>query len=364
MGIPELTGKVQTVLGPILPEELGVTLPHEHIVCDGTCWFVEPSDATAKAMAHHPVTLDILWWLRYHFFQNWDDLQLLDEQEGIDEMLRFKYAGGNSIVELSSIGLGRNPMALARIGMATGLNVIMGSGYYIAASHGPDMDAKTEEEIAEEIVRDITEGVGKTDIRAGIIGEIGASWPITKNELKSLRAAARAQRITGAPLNVHPGQHEGACMEIVRILEDAGADLTRTVLDRGVLESNTHLARYLEQNTALPLRRLGLCSHLAQHSTRDASQRSLPRNDRYHHGAKPQAAACLCLERSPKLADKLTKERVGCLYGNARKINEELEAILDATGTIVKGLLSEGVMIEIASLALLVRMRSTSSKAS
>jgi len=231
MGIPELTGKVQTVLGPILPEELGVTLPHEHIVCDGTCWFVEPSDATAKAMAHHPVTLDILWWLRYHFFQNWDDLQLLDEQEGIDETLRFKYAGGNSIVELSNIGLGRNPMALARIGMATGLNVIMGSGYYIAASHGPDMDAKTEEEIAEEIVRDITEGVGKTDIRAGIIGEIGASWPITKNELKSLRAAARAQRITGAPLNVHPGQHEGACMEIVRILEDAGADLTRTVLD-------------------------------------------------------------------------------------------------------------------------------------
>jgi len=182
-------------------------------------------------MAYHPVTLDILWWLRYHLFQNLDDVQLLDEQEAIDEVLRFKYAGGNSIIEFSNIGLGRDPMALARISRATGLNVIMGSGYYIAASHGPEMDDKTEDEITEEIVQDITEGVGDTKIRAGIIGEIGSSWPITKNELKSLRAAARAQKATGAALNIHPGQHEDACMELVRILDDAGADLNRTVLD-------------------------------------------------------------------------------------------------------------------------------------
>jgi phosphotriesterase-related protein len=231
MGISELRGKIQTVLGLIEPEELGVTLPHEHIVCDGSSWFVEPSEATTRAMAYHPVTLDILWWLRYHLFQNLNDVQLLDEQEAIDEVLRFKYAGGNSIVEFSNIGLGRDPMALARISRATGLNVIMGSGYYIAASHGPDMDDKTEDEITEEIVRDITEGVGDTKIRAGIIGEIGSSWPITKNELKSLRAAAHAQKATGAALNVHPGQNEDACMELVRILDNAGADLNRTVLD-------------------------------------------------------------------------------------------------------------------------------------
>ena len=252
--IPELTGKVQTVLGPLLPEELGVTLPHEHIVCDGASWFIEPSEATAKAMAHHPVTLDILWWLRYHQYQNRDDFQLLDEQEAIEETLRFKYAGGSSIVELSNVGLGRDPMALARISRATGLNVIMGSGYYIAASHGPDMDAKTEEEIAEEIVQEITEGVGDTKIRAGIIGEIGASWPITPNELKSLRAAARTQKITGAPLNIHPGPHEDAGMEIVRILDNAGADLSRTVFDHidrtlRVLQNRHQLAKtgcYLE----------------------------------------------------------------------------------------------------------------------
>ena len=231
MSRSELTGKVQTVLGPIAPEDLGITLPHEHLISDGSCWFVEPSEATEKAMVHHPVTLDILWWLRYHLFQNMDDLLLLDEQEAIKEAIHFKLAGGNSIVELSNIGLGRDPAALARISRATGLNVIMGSGYYLAVSHGPEMDAKTEEEITDEIVRDIMVGAGNSGIRSGIIGEIGCSWPLADNERKSLRAAVRAQQLTGAALNVHPGQGEEAAMEIVKILGDAGADLTRTVID-------------------------------------------------------------------------------------------------------------------------------------
>lgn len=231
MSRSELTGKVQTVLGPIAPEDLGITLPHEHLISDGSCWFVEPSEATEKAMVHHPVTLDILWWLRYHLFQNMDDLLLLDEQEAIKEASHFKLAGGNSIVELSNIGLGRDPAALARISRATGLNVIMGSGYYLAVSHDPEMDAKTEEEITDEIVRDIMVGAGNSGIRSGIIGEIGCSWPLADNERKSLRAAARAQQLTGAALNVHPGQGEEAAMEIVKILGDAGADLTRTVID-------------------------------------------------------------------------------------------------------------------------------------
>lgn len=231
MNRAELRGKVQTVLGLIDPEDLGVTLPHEHLVCDGSCWFVEPREATEKAMVHHPVTLDILWWLHYHLFQNADDLLLLDEEQAIEEAMRFKLAGGNSIVEMSNIGLGRDPAALVRISRATGLNVIMGSGYYLAVSHGPEMETKPEEEITDEIVRDIMVGVGDSGIRSGMIGEIGCSWPLADNERKSLRAAARAQQLTGAPLNVHPGQSEEAAMEIIKILDAAGADLTRTTID-------------------------------------------------------------------------------------------------------------------------------------
>ncbi|MDP2952706.1 MAG: phosphotriesterase-related protein, partial [Chloroflexota bacterium] len=171
MAVEGLAGKVQTVLGRFAPEKLGVTLPHEHLICDITSWFVEPNEATTKAMAHRLVSSDILWWLRYHPFQNLDDMRLHDEETAIQEALRFKHAGGDSIVEVSNVGLGRDPLALARISRATGLNVVMGSGYYVGLAMGPDVEVKSEEEICEEIVRDIAEGVGQTGVRAGIIGE-------------------------------------------------------------------------------------------------------------------------------------------------------------------------------------------------
>ena len=72
--------------------------------------------------------------LGYWPSQNKDNFMLLDEDEAIKEAMHFKAAGGNSIVELTSIGLSRNPKALARISRKTGLNIIMGSGYYTEKS--------------------------------------------------------------------------------------------------------------------------------------------------------------------------------------------------------------------------------------
>jgi phosphotriesterase-related protein len=133
-------------------------------------------------------------------------------------------------VELSQIGLARDPVGLARIARATGLNIIMGSGYYTGNSHPRDMDSKTEEDIAREIVKDITVGVGDTGIRSGIIGEIGCSAPLTNNERKVLRATALAQRRTGAPVNIHPSMSDELVLEDINILKDAGADLTRVAI--------------------------------------------------------------------------------------------------------------------------------------
>jgi len=231
MPIPHLQGKVQTVLGVIDPGDLGITLPHEHIVSDGSAWFVEPEEATEKAMARAKVSQNTLWWIRYHWFQNLDDMLMLDEQEAIEELKHFKWAGGRSVVEMSNHGLGRDPLALARISRITSLNIVMGSGYYFAASMPKGFEAKTEEEITKEIVGNITTGVGKTGIKAGFIGEIGTSWPFDPREAKSLRAAVKAQRITGANLNVHPGQAEEAAFRCLEILEEAGADLSRTTMD-------------------------------------------------------------------------------------------------------------------------------------
>lgn len=227
----DLAGKAQTVLGPIATEDLGVTLPHEHLLSDTRIYFVEPTEPSQKLLAHQPISLENFSWVHRHILQNLDNLQMFDEEVAISEAMLFKRSGGNTIVECTTIGIGRDPLGLARIARATGLNIIMGAGYYIGQSHPPDMDRRSEEEITEEIVRDITVGVGDTGVRAGIIGEIGCSWPLQDNERKVLRAAGRAQQLTGAPLTIHPGRNEAASLEIIDVLAHVGADLSRTIIE-------------------------------------------------------------------------------------------------------------------------------------
>jgi phosphotriesterase-related protein len=250
MNKSELRGKVQTVLGLIQPEELGITHTHEHILCDVTAWlkttFGEPEDKFEREMIQHPVTMDILWWLRYNPFQNWDDCQLLDEQTAIDELIKFQRLGGNSIIDVSIRGLNHRPLALCQISSAVGINIIIGTGYYVEPSYPPEIDInkKSEEEIAGEFIADVMEGIRDSGVRAGIIGELGCSWPLTNNEKKVLRAGALAQKCTGAALTVHPGRDDRAPIEIIQILKNAGADLERTIMchiDRSVRNINTRL---------------------------------------------------------------------------------------------------------------------------
>jgi len=232
MNKQELVGKVQTVLGLIDPDDLGITLPHEHLLSDISCWFDEPSEATEKGLAHQPVSFENISWVRYHRMNNLDNLKMCDEKLTIEEVKRFRISGGNAIVELTPNNVGRDPAGMARISRATGLHVIMGTAYYVESSYRPEMhmDSRSADNIAEEFVNDIISGNGDTGICAGIIGEIGCSWPLTENEKKVLRAAALAQQDTGAPISIHPSLYEDGPMDIVKILTDAGADLSRTVM--------------------------------------------------------------------------------------------------------------------------------------
>ena len=225
-----LAGQAQTVLGPIAGEALGITLPHEHLLIDFEVMFKEPANGSERGLARQPVTLANLGWVRQHFSSNLDNLQLLDERIARDEALLFKHAGGQTFVDPTNRGLARDPLALARVARATGLNIIMGSGYYVAAAHPPDMDARTDDDVAREIVTDLTVGVGDTGVRAGFIGEIGTTWPWTDNEKKVVRAAVAAQRDTGAALMIHPGRHERLPLEIVSFIRKEGADLGRTIM--------------------------------------------------------------------------------------------------------------------------------------
>jgi phosphotriesterase-related protein len=225
-----LAGQAQTVLGPIAGEAMGITLPHEHLLIDFEVMFKEPASGSERGLARQPVSLANLGWVRQHFSSNLDNLQLLDEEVARDEALLFKHAGGQTFVDPTNHGLARDPLALARVARATGLNIIMGSGYYVAAAHPPDMDARRADDVAREIVTDLTVGVGDTGVRAGFIGEIGTTWPWTDNEKKVVRAAVAAQRETGAALMIHPGRHERLPLEIVDFIRKEGADLTRTIM--------------------------------------------------------------------------------------------------------------------------------------
>jgi phosphotriesterase-related protein len=224
------SGQAQTVLGPIAAEAMGITLPHEHLLIDFEVMFQEPSGGSERALSRQPVSLANLGWIRQHFSSNLDNLQLLDEKVARDEALLFKHAGGQTFVDPTNRGLARDPLALARVARATGLNVIMGSGYYVAAAHPPDMDRLTVDDIAAEIVTDLTVGVGDTGVRAGFIGEIGTTWPWAENEKKVVRAAVAAQRETGAALMIHPGRHERLPLAIVDVIRREGADLSRTIM--------------------------------------------------------------------------------------------------------------------------------------
>jgi hypothetical protein len=112
----------------------------------------------------------------------------------IGEIMLFKQCGGQSLVGASNIGLGRDPVGLTRIARATGLNIIMGASHYVNMSHPENMDSRSEEHITEKVVLDVTKRVDGTDIKSGVIGEMGCSWPLHHNERKALRASAKAQR--------------------------------------------------------------------------------------------------------------------------------------------------------------------------
>ena len=242
MAEESVVGRIQTVLGPIDPQGLGITMTHEHLLID-LSWFYTPTEgASAKEFYEKPVSLETLSQICHYAMRNADDGRLLDIPTAMEEISLYFQHGGNSVIDATSIGIARDPIGLARISRATGVNVIMGSSYYVAASHPPDMARRDEEEIAGQIVRDITEGVDGTGIRSGVIGEVGCSWPLEGSERMVLRASARAQKLTGAPILIHPGRDETAPLEIIEVLAEAGADLSRTImghLDRTVFLPDT-----------------------------------------------------------------------------------------------------------------------------
>lgn len=223
--------QVQTVRGPVRVQELGYMLPHEHLLWDPVGDSPPPGGpASDREKWDQDIRLDNCYDVRRNYALYKRPQQLLSVPDAIEEVARFRDAGGTCIVDATPAGVGRDPAGLLAVAGATGVHVIMGSGYYVGGLHPAHVADATPTEITGQICRDITEGADDTGIKAGFIGEIGLSWPVQPDEEKVLRAAVAAQRATGAVLMVHPGRDPQAPLHAAGLVSAAGGDPSRLIV--------------------------------------------------------------------------------------------------------------------------------------
>ncbi len=144
-------GRIVTVNGDVEPADVGWTLPHEH-------------------------TAIYLW----HVADRWDYWELTRNPDVVlPEVAAFREAGGSCIVDLTAQSVGRDPVWLREVSERTDLHVVMGCGWYRGAYYPPDadLDRRSVDSLADELVGEFENGVGESGIRPGIIGEIGTDKP-------------------------------------------------------------------------------------------------------------------------------------------------------------------------------------------
>jgi phosphotriesterase-related protein len=197
--VPEASfaGQVMTVTGPIRPEELGVTLMHEHVLVD----FVGADKVDRARYDAEAVFQTALPYL----------------QEVVTR-------GGQAFVDCTPAYLGRDPVLLKRLAEASGLRILTNTGYY-GAGQNKYLPAHALTETADELAarwsREFREGIEGTGVRPGLIKTGVDKGPLSEIHRKLITAAARCHRATGLPIHVHTGDG-AAAKDIVKTLGGEG----------------------------------------------------------------------------------------------------------------------------------------------
>jgi predicted metal-dependent phosphotriesterase family hydrolase len=195
-------GKVMTVRGAVEPQALGVTLSHDHVIIDA--WdFQKP---------------------RY-------DVIFDDESIMLEEVQRYRELGGATICDPTNIGIGRNPRALRRISEASGVNIVMGAGWYREVVYPKYLYETATDDLAEMLVREILDGVDGSGIRPGFIGEIGTErGAFSPANERVFRAAGRAHVRTGCPILTHTTHWGELAIEQLDLLAEEGVAAEHVVI--------------------------------------------------------------------------------------------------------------------------------------
>ena len=193
-------GSIVTVTGEVPSTDIGAVLMHEHIMCN-----------------------------LYRISGNSDHL-LDDVDLAVSELGHLDETPVRTVVDVTSVGLGRDLEALRQIALATGLNIVAGCGWYRDPYLPSEVFEKTSDGLADILVSEITGGSDDGGIRPGIIGEIGAyTDPMTPAEERVLRAGAFAQVETGVAVYTHAARSTVG-IEQAGILRKMGVPPERIVI--------------------------------------------------------------------------------------------------------------------------------------
>jgi len=195
------SGKVMTVRGPVDPSDLGVTLSHDHLLSDG-------------------------WGIRQLYDAIVDDVEI-----AVEEARLYAAAGGGTICDPTNIGIGREPETLKNISERSGVNIVMGSGWYREMVYPDYVFQEMPNALAKRLVDELVNGVGDTGVRPGFIGEIGTErGHITPATERVFRAAARAHCETGCPIVTHTTHWGELALEQLDLLADEGVSAEHVVI--------------------------------------------------------------------------------------------------------------------------------------
>ena len=164
---------VNTILGTIDPEEMGITAVHEHIMWRLPGWEYDPN--------------------------SWLDISQTFEK-CYHELIDFRLQGGRTYVDCSGIGLGRDLDIYVKLASTTGLNIVASTGFGNATGIAPHFQNKDIDYFEELFFRELTRGMGNTLMKAGIIKVGTGKKEFTALEETQFRAAARAAKRVGSAI--------------------------------------------------------------------------------------------------------------------------------------------------------------------
>lgn len=214
--------KLNTLSGVISAEEVNLICPHEHLFIDMTHEAIEPKTEEEKALFYGDIHMKDLGVLHRNPYIVYTNLILDDVETAVEETACLADYGCNLLVDVTSVGVGRDMMKLKEFAKKSNLNVIVGTGLFVHDALPKMYEDKTPEQIAAWIIDEIENGHCDTGIKPGVIGEIGVSEKIYPVEEKSIRAAAIASVKTDLPIYLHTYPWNRVALDAVKMLLDDG----------------------------------------------------------------------------------------------------------------------------------------------